>query len=261
MPSLYKSNASSVGEQTVRIPDVVLSGGKAEELPTNENVQEPQHDHAKEPSQPIDNTTTLLAPESMKQDSSMQPVSAPPALSREDLLELYADELQMIIQQETEKARKQTSREVGEEQRKQIQEILQHTDATLQLMQDQQKGYFQRYAEQLKFFAIDIAEKFIHQKLKMDETLMLTLIQEALQEFHNATWLEVEVSDQLVQLVEALQKELEKHAQLGAAKVVPSNAPLDTCRITAEEETLVATISVQAENLRKAFQNPLESMG
>lgn len=243
-------------DRIVSIPDVVLPNCNSNQTQSNDFEDSQQ------------NAFYNNAPTEMKKNdeigdqlSSASQEPPVPELTREELIELYSDELQSIVQQEVLKARQMAVEEVKAEERGRIQEMLRNTDATLQLMQEQQNLYLQRYADELKFFAIDIAEKLIQQKLKANDTLMIPLIQDALQDFHNASWLEIEVSNQLTQLVEVLQQELENSRPLGSSKVIPSSANIDTCRITAEEETLVATISVQAENLRKAFQNPLESLG
>ena len=65
--------------------------------------------------------------------------------------------------------------------------------------------------------------------------------------------LKVEVSNHLTKLVEHLKEELIKPEYRGQAMITPVEAPPDTCRVVTESGATVATVSVQAENLRRAF--------
>ena len=70
----------------------------------------------------------------------------------------------------------------------------------------------------------------------------------------NAAWLNVEISERLVGLVDFIRKELDKPEYNGRATAFPVAGTDGICRVTTEDGTIVSSIEAQAQNLRSAFR-------
>lgn len=114
--------------------------------------------------------------------------------------------------------------------------------------------YIEQYTNELKYMAIDIAEKMLLDKISVDDAILKKLVLQNMQSVKNAEWLNIELSERLVGLVDSVKMELEAADYKGRVNVLAVAEKEDTCRITTEEGTLVSTISAQADNLRKAFR-------
>lgn len=180
-----------------------------------------------------------------------QPFDYTPAyMTRGELSEYYREELEELRLETVQAARAQALAE----KRAEIAGCIEKVDRQLQSMQTLQQDYMTRYARELKDMAVDIAEKLILTHIDENEETLVKLVISTVHGIKNADWLSVEVSDQLSSLVETLKRELEKPEYRGKVTVEPVPAPADTCRIITEAGTAVATVSVQAENLRETFR-------
>lgn len=113
--------------------------------------------------------------------------------------------------------------------------------------------FIEQYTYELKYMAVDIAEKMMFEKISEDDAILHRLVLQSVNSVKNAEWLRVELSERLVGLVDFMKKELEKPEYKGRAHVFPVAGTDDICRVTTDEGTIVSTIGVQANNLRKAF--------
>ena len=102
--------------------------------------------------------------------------------------------------------------------------------------------------------AVDIAEKMLLEKINMDDAVLKRLVLQNLKNVKTAEWISVELSERLVGLVDSVKKELDAAEFKGRVSVSAVAEKEDTCRVTTEDGTVVSTISVQADNLRKAFR-------
>lgn len=173
----------------------------------------------------------------------------PEPLTRADIERLYAGELEALRAQAWQSAYEDAAARYGDE----LGGCIRRADEYLRAMQAGHDQYIKQYEEDLRFFAIDIAEKMIFQKISEDDIILRSLVLETVSRMKNPSWMKLELSSQLTDLIDFMKEELAKPEYFGRATVSPIAAPGDTCRVSTEEGTTVATVSVQASNLRKAF--------
>jgi len=116
------------------------------------------------------------------------------------------------------------------------------------------RQFIEEYTSELKYMAVDIAEKMIAEKISEDDSILQRLVMQTVGSVKNAEWLNVEVSARLVSLVDYIKKELDKPEYGGKAFVFPVSGTDSICRVTTNDGTIVSSIEIQAENLRKAFR-------
>ncbi len=114
--------------------------------------------------------------------------------------------------------------------------------------------FVEQYTNELKYMAIDIAEKIMFEKISEDDASLRRLVLLSVNSVKSYEWLSVELSERLVGLVDFMKKELEKPEYKGKAHVFSIAGTDDICRVTTNEGTIVSTIGVQTENLRRAFR-------
>ncbi|MBR2876099.1 MAG: hypothetical protein IKC01_03075 [Clostridia bacterium] len=170
--------------------------------------------------------------------------------TREELAEFYRDELNAIALEVEIKAYSDALQSKKDELQQSIDGISQKINE----MEELQKAYLEEYEKKLKFFAIDIAEKLVCKKIDEDDLFLKELVLKTVSECKGTNWLKLEVSDALANLVEAAKQELAKPEYHGVAEVAPVACAGDTCVVSTETGAVVATISVQADNLRLAFR-------
>lgn len=173
----------------------------------------------------------------------------PEPLTRADIERLYADELNGLRAQAWQSAYEDAAVRYGGE----MADCIRRVDECLHAMQVEHDRYIEQYDEDLRFFAVDIAEKMILQKISEDDIILRSLVLETVSRMKNPSWMKLELSGQMTDLIEFMKEELAKPEYFGRATVNPIAAPGDTCRVSTEEGTTVATVSVQASNLRKVF--------
>lgn len=175
-----------------------------------------------------------------------EPLTPP---TREEMAVLFADELEAARCEAAERA----YADAIHQKRGELREALDRVDALLIELQEQQDQYMEQYARELKYLAVDIAEKVMLQKLAEDDLALAPLVLKTVSSVKHSRWLTVDVSERLVGLVGYLNEELKKPEYRGTAEVAPTASPDDTCRVNTDEGTLVATLSVQTKHLREAF--------
>ena len=117
-----------------------------------------------------------------------------------------------------------------------------------------QQRFVEQYSEELKYMAVDIAEKMILEKISEDDAILQRLVLQSVGSLKNAQWLNVEISDRLVGLVDSVRAELTKPEYNGKATAFPVAGTDGLCRVTTEDGTIVSSIEAQAQNLREAFK-------
>ncbi len=240
MSDIFRTYNYAADHGSVKIPDVDF------ELPrvTIENRDE----------LPPEDAFMEYTPESFEvQEEYLEPEEPQEKLvypTREELAEFYRDELNAIALEVEIKAYSDALQSKKDELQKSIDSISQKINE----MEELQKAYLEDYEKKLKFFAIDIAEKLICKKISDDDLFLLDLVTKTVSECKGTNWLTLEVSDALASLVEAAKVELSKPEYRGVAEVKPIACADDTCVVSTETGAVVATISVQADNLRLAFR-------
>lgn len=191
----------------------------------------------------------LSPPEPIPAETVEQPPEPPKPPTREELRAMFADEIEVVRHEAAERA----YADAVHQKRGELREALDRMDALLIELQEQQDQYMEQYAKELKYLAIDIAEKVMLQKLSENDMALAPLVQKTVSSVKHSRWLTVDVSERLVGLVNYFNEELKKPEYRGTAEVVPTASPDDTCRVNTDEGTLVATLSVQTKHLREAF--------
>ena len=170
--------------------------------------------------------------------------------TREELAEFYRDELNAIALEVEIKAYS----DALQSKKAELQQSIDSISQKINEMEELQKAYLLDYEKKLKFFAIDIAEKLVCRKISEDDLYLQELVTKTVSECKGTNWLTLEVSDSLAGLVEAAKVELSKPEYRGVAEIKPIACADDTCVVSTETGAVVATISVQADNLRLAFR-------
>ncbi len=237
MSDIFRTYNYAADQGSVKIPDVDFELPRVtieeqEELPPEEAFMEftpESFETAEEPEEP--------------QEKLVYP-------TREELAEFYRDELNAIALEVEIKAYSDALQSKKAELQASIDSISQKINE----MEELQKAYLQDYEKKLKFFAIDIAEKLVCKKISDDDLFLSELVTKTVSECKGTNWLTLEVSDALANLVEVAKAELSKPEYRGVAEVKPIACADDTCVVSTETGAVVATISVQADNLRLAFR-------
>lgn len=229
MPNILKQRAVVESREAVAIPDTPAG---APVLPT--------------PEEPADSGTQQAAPALLP-----SPPPAPP--TRREIAQLFAPELEALRREARETAYRQGRTEglaAGEQDVRQCLEAVERHLAKMDALQNQ---YLDRYAAELKYLAVDIAEKFIQQKIAEDDQLLEHLVLQTVGTVRNAKWMTVEVSDKMTELAGRLRQLLQQSPYAGRAEVLAVPGPADTCRVDTDSGAVTATVSAQAENLRQVL--------
>lgn len=240
MSDIFRTYNYAADSKSVKIPDVDFNLPKVtieeqEELPPEEAFMEfnpESFETVEEVQEPVEEQEKLVYP------------------TREELAEFYRDELNAIALEVEIKAYSDALQSKKDELQASIDSISQKINE----MEELQKNFLEDYEKKLKFFAIDIAEKLVCKKISDDDLFLSELVTKTLSECKGTNWLTVEVSDALQGLVEVAKAELSKPEYRGVAEVKPIACADDTCVVSTETGAVVATISVQADNLRLAFR-------
>ena len=240
MSDIFRTYNYAADSKSVKIPDVDFNLPRvtieeAEELPPEEAFMEfnpESFETVEEVQEPVEEQEKLVYP------------------TREELAEFYRDELNAIALEVEIKAYSDALQSKKEE----LQASIDSISEKINEMEELQKNFLEDYEKKLKFFAIDIAEKLVCKKISDDDLFLSELVTKTLSECKGTNWLTLEVSDALQGLVEVAKAELSKPEYRGVAEVKPIACADDTCVVSTETGAVVATISVQADNLRLAFR-------
>ncbi len=239
MSDIFRAYNYAPDKDSVKIPDVDFDLPRVtiesdEELPPEEAFMEFTPESFETVEEPI--------PEE-PQEKLVYP-------TREELAEFYRDELNAIALEVEIKAYS----DALQSKKAELQQSIDSISQKINEMEELQKAYLEDYEKKLKFFAIDIAEKLVCKKIGDDDLFLQELVTKTVSECKGTNWLTLEVSDALANLVEAAKAELAKPEYRGVAEVKPIACADDTCVVSTETGAVVATISVQADNLRLAFR-------
>lgn len=253
MPDILKPrNLIETGDK-VRIPDV--------EILVPPPPQPPQDDEGDAEFREINLTGEDGAePEDAPQEGETDPESQPepdcepepelPVLTKEELAAYFQEELADLYQSEAQRGYADAAAQIKGE----LRECIARVDAQLAQMEALQTQFMTQVADELCFLAVDIAEKLIYTRITQDDLTLQKLVMQTVSGIKNSDWLDVEISENLVGLVEALKRELEKPEYRGRATVTPAACPMDTVRVSSQDGTVVASVSTQSNNLRDIFR-------
>lgn len=253
MPDIYRGQALLETEDTVEIPDVFFG----EEPPLEEEpVPESSEDEAEAPAEEPDAEEEEKPPqEELPPQKTREEIMAEEAAMLEDIRREVREQAYRDGYQQAEKEGFEAGYQEGLRQKRgELKESIAEVEKQLDAMQEQQKAFLTQFAQELKFMAIDVAEKIIFKKIEEDDLILTSLVTQAITSVKNTKWLTVELSERLISLVEYMRSEVNKPDYHGRVEIDAVACPDDTCRVNSDEGTLVASVSVQAENLRALFR-------
>ena len=113
---------------------------------------------------------------------------------------------------------------------------------------------FDEYAEQLKFFAVDVAEDVVKRKVESDDLYLENLVKRALLGFKDADYVSVTMSENLSMLAKKL-KEDRHSAGLQNAEFKTNLPEGGSVILEVKEQVIDASLPVQFENIREYLRN------
>lgn len=149
-------------------------------------------------------------------------------------------------------AQQQGYRDAYNEASGRAEQCMQDVYEQLDDMQNRQHEYFVTYERELKHLALEIAQKVLMNTIREDDQAMHELVRSAVLSIKGADWITVELSDQLVALVDTLKQEF---AQAGkTVDFVPQRgAEPDTCTVRSTHGVMDISVSEQIGNLKTIF--------
>ncbi len=172
--------------------------------------------------------------------------------TKEDIKTHFSAELEEVVNE----VRNSAVNDVVFKKKGELVECVEKVDATLKDIERTHKEFLAKFSEELKFLSIEIAEKMILKKIEEDDLVLEKLVINTVNGVKNTAWLDVELSEKLVVLIDKIRTEIT--TVQGRTTVTPISASIDTCRVNTEEGTIVSTISAQADNLRRLFSESSE---
>jgi flagellar assembly protein FliH len=175
------------------------------------------------------------------------------ALSKEAFFNTLLPEFQEELRRRVETALDRAYREALLERQEEIHRSLEVLSQGLGQLQEAHRTYIKEFTEELKYMALDIAEKILQKEITADPGALETMTLQLVSEVKNTPWINVEVSEQMDGLAERLKRQLSKAEQGKSIFVTAKDIPADGCRIETEDGIIDATLSVQLSQLRQAF--------
>ena len=225
MPDIYKNQIIEDDEESVLISDGLTLPGE----PPAEDEESPAEEESS-PKNEIPQGYAIYSPEELEQKISQR--------------------VERLREQWWEEACLEASEKKGGE----IQACIHQIQGVLRTLEENQREFLEGYRDHLASLAADIAEKLILHKIDEDDLYLKALVMKTVGSVKNAEWITVEVSNQLVNLVEQLRQEF-KNGDYGNVEVAARYHPEDTCLMETDEGVLDASISEQIRNLKKAFES------
>lgn len=258
MPNLFKNAGNLSFSESVKIPDSSKHYYEEKTQDQASDIDENQEEIELTEDENLDSESELIKEEVVKLSRAEIIANG---MKKEDLLEIFSEEFKEVELAVSKNAYKEAYQQGYEDaytktvaQRKgEIQECIKRVDDAILEMQDIHKAFLKEYSYELKYFAIDIAEKMICQKIEENDAILSSLVKKTVLDIKNTAWFDIEISDKLVDLVDILRKDLEKAMPNTRITISPKAIPIDSCRVNTSEGTVVSGISTQAENLKKIF--------
>ena len=117
-----------------------------------------------------------------------------------------------------------------------------------------QQQAFDEYAEQLKFFAVDVAEDVVKRKVESDDLYLENLVKRALLGFKDADYISVTMSENLSMLAKKLKTDRHS-AGLQNAEFKTNLPEGGSVIMEVKEQVIDASLPVQFENIREYLRN------
>ena len=142
--------------------------------------------------------------------------------------------------------------------RAEINGVLQDMDNRMRNLEQSHAAFMREYAEELKYMALDIAERLLRNEIDGDKRALESMVLQLVSEVKNASWITVEVSGRVDGLADNLRAQLSMAEQGIPIYVEAKDVPPDSVRVETEEGAMDATISLQLKQIREAFMRAEE---
>ncbi len=123
-----------------------------------------------------------------------------------------------------------------------------------------QEEFFDDYASELKFTALEVAEKIVAQKLETDPRTIIPLARSAVKTLREVNWVKIEISDKMRDVAAELEKVISDAKSSQRIEVeVRRDADPGTCVVSTAEGVIVASVLQQIKNIRQYFESYKDS--
>ncbi len=141
------------------------------------------------------------------------------------------------------------------EKRAEVERILNEIQSIIEEMKSVQNDYFKRYAHELKYLALDIAEKVTMNKIEENDEFLLKLIVQSVKSIRDADWITIEISEKLKQLSEDIENAMHSSGLSKKTEVQPT-ADMDksSCILKAADRIVDISLKTQLENVKVYFE-------
>lgn len=253
MSSAFKVRHFISQNEKVRIPDFdceipepAVAVQEEQPLPIEEKVEENSQEEKKITAQVL----KADEPDTINIGLSFEEISHVKRYSADTLKQSYEKELKELA----DSVAKQAYFDALNKKKAELRDCISTVQSLMDELVSDHKQFIEEYTTELKYMAVDIAEKMILEKISEDDMTLARLVMQSAASVKNAEWMNVEVSERLVNLVDYIKRELDKPEYGGKAFAFPVTGTDSICRVTTNDGTVVSSIEVQSENLRKAFR-------
>lgn len=164
------------------------------------------------------------------------------------------DDAQKQAQTVMSSAMEEGYREGVQAKQAEVEECMLKINQSLAELKINQEDYFDDYASELRFTALEIAEKIVAQKLEVDDRIIIPLVRSAVKTLREVNWIKVEVSDKLRDVASELEAVLSEAKSSQSIEVeLRRDADVGTCVVHTAEGVIVASVLQQVQNLREYF--------
>ena len=264
LPDIFKNPWYYINiDDTVDIPDISFDEPvEEEELPEEGEAaeEEPEEEEAEETigerrlgeeRRQVDRR----AEDILNEDAVIRKYRERLRMTKEEFFEDMEQELIAGLRRQMEEVRAEAFYNELLNQRENINKALEAMDSGMKSLAANYQDFIMEYAEELKYMAMEIAERILRKEIREDKQALEEMAVELVSEVRNAPWINVEVSEEVEGLAAYLKERLNMAEQGKTVFVEAREAPPDTLRIATEEGVIDATISIQLKQLRDAFIN------
>ncbi len=136
---------------------------------------------------------------------------------------------------------------------KDISNCIQNIEKAIARLESAQAAFITGHEQDLKWMALEIAQKILMDTINADDTRLVPLVMAAVNSVGNAPWMSVEISEHMTGLLTQLQQKLKDNPSAGRVNIRLIDAPPDTCIVETPDKFFDASITQQIENLKGYF--------
>ena len=248
---------------------IIWNNGNYQDVIVNDEIEENYVEEISEEEEPVPDETVseLYESELEKLQIEREAIIKQAQTEAAQIIEAARAESQQMIDDAAEQSRTVMSAALEDGYRDGVRAKQEEIDACMLKMNQylselkiEQEEYFDEYASELKFTALEIAEKIVAQKLETDENVIIPLVRSAVKTLREVNWIKVEVSDKLKNAAAELETVLSEAKSSQSIEVeLRRDADAGTCVVHTAEGVIVASVLQQIENIREYFGQYKES--